>query len=1047
MVTLSPTAAESLKQFFGPRVNFRKTERRLYGHDVAAMPSLVRPIVGDTTPDAVVQPESEEELISLVQWALANRIPLTPRGKATSGYGGAVPVKRGLVVDFTRMRRLLSVDPVGQTVVVEPGMTWKKLEDALAPQGLSLRLYPTSAPGSTVGGWLAQGGAGLGSYEYGWFRDNVVAATVVLPNGDPWEFRGEELELVSDAEGITGLIARVTLRVQPLSKHEVMALAFGDAAKLQGAMEALVASGLPIWSLHFINPRMAALRNQSPLREHAGHPAEERVALPEKYVVILAFRERDAGAVRSAVPALVGPFAGEPVSQRVAEHEWEHRFNLMVVKRLGPSLVPSEVVVPLRNLGSALSEMERKVRQPLVKEGVIVRAGEGADPEAVILGFIPSDQRRFGYNLVFGLSLTVMKIAERHGGRPYSTGIYFPARASEVLGAARAKRLRQFKSEVDPNALMNPQKVIGDGLIGKALNLASLFEPLIRPFGNGVVARVGERPTKDRGEVPGEVAWNAYACSQCGYCIEECTQFAGRGWESQSPRGKWYWLRELLEGREKWDQFMVDSMLSCTTCELCDRVCSEGLPIEPSWMKLRGKLIPDKKGMTFPPFEVMASSIEKEGNIWAGYRSDRAAWFPAELKGRHGPGTRAPAVYFAGCTASYVEQDIGLAAVRLLDEAGAEFTYLGEKESCCGTPMLVAGKWELFAETLRKNVAAVRDAGADTVITSCPACDMMWRQVYPQWAKKLGIEYGIKTRHYSELVAEQIKAGRFRFKKSPGSLKVSWHDSCHIGRASGVYEEPREVIKALPGVELVEMAHNRENGYCCGSVLTLIKEPQVAHDLGARRLQEAVDAGADAVLALCPCCQFQLRVSDEKRQMKMPVHDLAAFACRALGYQFPDPRPEVLSQWRTFEAMIAVMTPEGFADLMGTMWPELLDAMPLGMGAMMRALGRAGGFGGLMLAAMKRLFPVLFPLLLPGMMAKVMPRMLERIAAAVPMPDYMLEQMPALMPKVMANLLPFMLPDVVPLVSDPLVSYLRGRKLPTEISTAEDPTATAPRRR
>jgi len=81
MVSLSATASESLKELFGPRVNFRKSERRLYGHDVAAMPSLVHPIVGDTTPDGVVQPESEEELTSLVQWALANRIPLTPQGK------------------------------------------------------------------------------------------------------------------------------------------------------------------------------------------------------------------------------------------------------------------------------------------------------------------------------------------------------------------------------------------------------------------------------------------------------------------------------------------------------------------------------------------------------------------------------------------------------------------------------------------------------------------------------------------------------------------------------------------------------------------------------------------------------------------------------------------------------------------------------------------------------------------------------------------------------------------------------------------------------
>ena len=120
----------------------------------------------------------------------------------------------------------------------------------------------------------------------------------------------------------------------------------------------------------------------------------------------------------------------------------------------------------------------------------------------------------------------------------------------------------------------------------------------------------------------------------------------------------------------------------------------------------------------------------------------------------------AKAVYFAGCTASYVEHDIGMATVRLLDEAGVDFTYLGAKENCCGTPMLVAGKWDLFAETMKKNIAAVKAAGADTVITSCPACDMMWRHVYPEWAEKLGIDYDITAKHYSEVVSEKIRERR-----------------------------------------------------------------------------------------------------------------------------------------------------------------------------------------------------------------------------------------------------------------------------------------------
>jgi Fe-S oxidoreductase/FAD/FMN-containing dehydrogenase len=1014
-----------LEELFGSRVTFNETERKLYGHDIAAMPGLFKPLIGDTTPAAVVQPETEEELVALVRWAREERIPLTPRGKASSGYGGAIPVKGGIVVDFYWMKKILDVDAEGRTATVEAGVTWEKLDRQLATKDLTLRLYPTSYPSSTAAGWLAQGGAGIGSYEYGWYRDNVISARVVMPDGEVREFAGDELDLVADAEGITGFITRVTLRVHPLEDLDIIAVGCPDAHDLQRLVKSIVDNDIPIWSLMFINPAMAEMKNRAPLMEHFGHPAEKRVLLPAAYVMTLAFRRADAEEVRGKLADVIKLCEAEILSDAVAHHEWEQRFKLMVVKRLGPSLVPAEIVVPLRALGDVMTEIEDKVNQPVVKEGVVIREGRDGEPEVVILGFIPSDQRKFTYNFVFGLVLTVMKIAERHGGRPYSTGLYFASHADEILGPERVARLKRFKKEVDRRGLFNPSKVVGRGKAGTALALAGIFEPLVRPFGNHVITNVGERPTEgDVRGIPADVAWYAYGCSQCGYCVDECDQFYGRGWESQSPRGKWYWLREYMEGREEWDQAMVDTILVCTTCELCNHRCSAALPIEPSWMKLRGKLVHEDKEMTFPPFEMMAAALRSQGDIWAGYRRDRADWFPEDLAEKHGPGHKSKKVYFAGCTASYVEHDIGMAAVRLLDEMGEDFTYLGEKESCCGTPMLVAGLWDDFADVMKKNIAAVKASGADTVVTSCPACDMMWRHVYAEWAEKLGIDYDIKCQHYTEVAAEKIKAGEFAFPQNGGEAeKVTWHDSCHIGRVSGVYDAPRDLIKAIPGADFVEMPFNRENAHCCGSVLTLIKEPPVAAEVGKERLDEALEVGAEKVLALCPCCEFQLRVSADKKDVPVEVVDLARYAASALGHEFPDPNPEVKKQWAVFEAMVELMTPAGFAALMNTMWPELLDAMPLGMGKMMRVMGKIPGA----LSLMKPMFPVLFPKLLPGMMPKVMPTMLSRVGEMIPMPDYMAEQMPELMPKVMDNLMPHMIGDVVPLAVPGMIDYLRGR--------------------
>jgi Fe-S oxidoreductase len=484
-----------------------------------------------------------------------------------------------------------------------------------------------------------------------------------------------------------------------------------------------------------------------------------------------------------------------------------------------------------------------------------------------------------------------------------------------------------------------------------------------------------------------------------------------------------------MEGRAEWDQAQVDTFLVCTTCELCNLRCSASLPIEPSWMTLRRQLIEDEGRMTLPAFEIMAGALAKEGDIWAAYRRDRADWFPEDLKARHGPAHKARSVYFAGCTASYVEQDIAMASVRLLDEAGVDFTYLADRENCCATPMLVAGRWDLFADTMKQNIQAVKDAGADTVITSCPACDMMWRSVYPSWAEKLGIEYDLTAKHYSEMVSERLQAGEFRFPEGRSeAMRVTFHDSCHIGRASGVYEPPRDLIRAIPDVTLVEMGHNREQARCCGSVLTLVKEPAVAADIGEARLDEAVDAGAEKVVALCPCCEVQLRVTAAKRDVPIEVVDLAHFTSSALGYEFPDPNPEVQAQWGVFEAMISLMTPEGFANLMGTMWPELIDAMPLGMGRLMRAMGKVPAALGMM----RPLFPFLFPRLLPMMMPDLMPVLIDRVAQRIQMPDYMREQMPDLMPKAMDNLMPHMIGDVVPLVVEPMIAYLKGEEQATD---------------
>jgi len=1023
MRSLTPELQQELQEMFGPRVAFDKLERLFYSHDVGTLPSLIKPLVGGTLPAGVVQPLNEEQVIELVKLARAHNIPLVPRGHATSGYGGAVPVNGGLVVDFSWMNGLISLDAEAMTVTVQPGMVWEKLDKELHKQGLALRTYPSSAPSSTVAGWLAQGGMGYGAYEYGPFRQNVVSARVVLPSGEVKEFSGEELDLISEAEGITGFITAVTVRVRPAEEEVLWGARFDSAEGLVRTLKAMREADLPLWSVSFINPKMAELKNQLPPHMEHGHVVEEhRPTIPKGYVAIFVAPVSRRAAIEAQLPSLLKVGGGEPISDEVVQYEWEERFNLMHVKRLGPSIAPTEVVVPVTGLDKALKEIETRIELPMVLEGMVSGSGD-----VTLLGFILHDERKFTYNFAFGLALTVLKIAKENGGRAYSTGLYFAREAANVLGAARLQRLRAYKAQVDPQGLLNPSKVLdGKPLLSAFMGMAGAFEPVIRVFGNAARSPIGERiQGQGRRGIPDDLAWYAYTCSQCGYCVDECDQYYGRGWESQTPHAKWYFLRQYMEGKVDWNQKMVDSFLACTTCELCNVRCSEDLPIEPGWLKMRGQLIHEQGRMTFPPFEIMRASLRKEYNIWASYSKDRANWVPPELEDKIR--WRADVAYFPGCTASFVEHDIAQGTARLLHAAGVEFTYLGGGEACCGIPMLVAGLWDAFEEIMRHNVEGMKARGVKTVVTSCPACWLVWKTYYPQWAEKLGIDYPFETKHWSEIVAEQIAAGKMAF-DHPINMKVTWHDSCHMGRAGEIYEAPRQVLQAIPGIEFVEMEHNRQQAHCCGSVLSLVADPPAAERIGDQRLKEAEATGAQAVIASCPCCEVQFRVTAQKTGRDLPIIDLAHLACDASGIAHPNPTAYALEMWGVFEAMINLLKPEAMAGFMAGLLPQMVEAMPQPFRGMMKMVKASPApLRDAMIAMMKPMMPFLFPRLMPGMMPKVMPDMLTAMGKMISMPQHMQEQMPDLMPAAMGNLLPKMLPLVIPYFMPKMEAYLKGK--------------------
>ena len=1006
MAAVSERVESQLKGIFGDRMRTDRVERKLYSSDIGAMPRLIKPLVPTGIAGAVVRPVSEDEVIALMRVARAERVPVVPRGMSTSGYGGVLPVEGAIVADMSAMGGLIEVDAESMTVRVFAGTLWEQLQKDLNRKGLDLLLYPSSLPSSTVAGWFAQGGAGFGSYEHGFFKESVHAARVVHLDGTVKEYTGDELqELVADAEGVTGIITELVFGVRALEDEVHRVLALPTIEALQKALSAISAEKLPIWSLTFLNPESIKLKKTLPHRH--GHPYEMAHAhyepvLPEAFLAVIAYPASRHEAIDAPLRAILESAGGTELDAEAAEHEWEQRFAPMRLKRVGPSIVPTEVVVPLGELDQVLSTIDSRVKQPFVLEGML-----GKGDKVVLLGFIPHDERSLAFNVAFALSLVVIKIANQHRGGAYSTGLYFRQEGKKVLGESKLAALQAFKRTNDPGNLLNPKKVVGSSLLNGFMKFALAIEPVVRPIANLATPPKKVESLETKNGVPGDVAFYSYACAQCGYCVPTCEEYSVRGWMSHSPRGKYAYLKEVIEGREKIDQKMVDTFLVCTTCEVCNTRCQLQLPVEHSWMAMRGQLIHEEGRMTFPPFEMMGAALQGELNIWAGKRDKRADWMPEHIAEKIDP--TSDVLYFAGCTASYVNTDVAKSSVELLDAAGVKFNYMGTDEACCGIPMKVAGKWDVFEEIYKHNTSEARKRGAKTIVTSCPACGLVWKELYANLAAERGEEYEFEVKHYSELVAESIAEGAFEFTHEVNKT-LTFHDSCHMGRAQGNYEAPRELIKAIPGVNFVEMEHNCEDALCCGSVLTLIGDTPVAPELGKMRLDEAVEVGADAMVALCPCCEVQFRDSIDKKDIPMEVLDLAHLAMDGLGIAHADPTPYAMQMWGHFEKFIWLMKPESITDLMVALLPDMMKAMPPAMLPMMRAARAVPGG----LALMGKMMPSMMPKMMPAMMPKVMPAMLAEVLRRVgQLPEDMEELMPDLLPKTMDALLPNMLPLIM----------------------------------
>lgn len=231
-------------------------------------------------------------------------------------------------------------------------------------------------------------------------------------------------------------------------------------------------------------------------------------------------------------------------------------------------------------------------------------------------------------------------------------------------------------------------------------------------------------------------------------------------------------------------------------------------------------------------------------------------------------------VYFAGCMATFREQNIAKTTIELLKKLNVEFTMLGAEEWCCGSVMLRSGNTTTAEELIKHNVNAIKDLGAETVVTSCAGCYRTIKQDYP---KVVG-ELNFKVIHTPELILNFIESGEINIKPLKDETRVTYHDPCHLGRHMNVYDPPRKVLQSIKGLELVEMARSRENARCCGSgggVASAYKG--LSEDMADIRIQDAIDIKAGILTSACPFCTYALRAAASRANIedKLKVIDFS----------------------------------------------------------------------------------------------------------------------------------------------------------------------------
>ena len=387
-----------------------------------------------------------------------------------------------------------------------------------------------------------------------------------------------------------------------------------------------------------------------------------------------------------------------------------------------------------------------------------------------------------------------------------------------------------------------------------------------------------------------------FACMNCGDCriafrtaierFKVCPirEIHPSAFEVFFSRGKMNLAKGIILGELKPSKELADIFYQCTSCGSCREVCHQShnpyiinnvcryLDHITVWEAVRADLV-DAGYAPLPRHKEITEWMEKEHNPYMEKHEDRIKW----LEGKKLPET-AEVVFFMGCTEPYRIPEICRAIVEILEKAKVDFTILHPEEYCCGSIGFRVGMRKLAEDLAKHNFEMFKKSGAKVIMTHCAGCYRTLKEDY----KELFGELPYEVVHASEFILNLIKEGKLKLTKSIEKT-VTYHDPCHLGRHTGVYEAPREILKSIPGLNLVEMERHHQHAWCCGAGGGVKSQyPELAEKIAGERIQEADQTGAEILSTMCPFCGTSLKQAIESENIKLQFKDVLELVLEAV---------------------------------------------------------------------------------------------------------------------------------------------------------------------